>query len=80
MNKLVDLGVLADKHRDAWNKIRHKTAHGMDFDTDFRQVIYWCNLTHAALIRLVFSRIGYSGPYTDRATEGWPTVQFPGST
>jgi hypothetical protein len=79
MNKLVASGILSDQHRDAWNKVRHTTAHGMSFNAPFRQIVGWCNHTYAALIRLIFSRIGYRGPYTDRA-EGWPSVQFPGGS
>jgi hypothetical protein len=77
MNKLVDLGILSPEHRSSWNKLRHTTAHGLDFEADFRQVVNWCDSTHAALLRLIFVRIGYTGPYTDRSATGWPTIMYP---
>jgi hypothetical protein len=75
INKLVNQGVLAEEHRDAWNKLRHTTAHGMDFTADFRKIVHWCNLAHMGFLRLIFSRIEYTGVYTDRTVEGWPTVE-----
>ncbi len=77
MNKLVNAGVLDPEHRTVWNKLRHTSAHGLELGADFRQLAKLCDITHAALLRLIFSRIGYGGPYTDRTTPGWPDIHYP---
>ncbi|HEX6909852.1 MAG TPA: hypothetical protein VF142_05645, partial [Longimicrobium sp.] len=77
MNKLLQSGVLTEEQHKAWTKLRNTTAHGMDLIDDPVQVVQWCDHTHLMLLRLIFSRIGYKGPYTDYATVGWGETQYP---
>lgn len=75
LRNLVEVGVVSEAQFSAWKKLRNTTAHGME--VKFSEVLVReCDLVYTAILRIIFSIIGYTGAYTDYATEGWPTVQF----
>jgi hypothetical protein len=76
LNQLVEKGVILENQLAAWNRIRHRMAHGQQISDLLEELSGLCNLTYMALLRLLFETIGYSGPYTDRFTPGWPTVEY----
>ncbi len=76
LNQLVLKGVVTEQQRTAWNRIRHRMAHGQQISDLLEELSGLCDLTYMALLRLLFEVIGYSGPYTDRSAEGWPTVEY----
>lgn len=58
---------------DAWRKVRHPGAHGDDAERPLEELVALCDKTHVLFNLLIFSRIGYTGEYTDRSSRGWPT-------
>ena len=76
LNQLVRKGVISEQQLTAWNKLRHRMAHGLDINNPLEVLPDLCDLTYMALLRLLFEAIGYSGPYTDRTTPGWPTDEY----
>ena len=76
LNQLVRMGVISDQQLAAWNRIRNRMAHGQQIRDLLEELSGLCDLTYMALLRLLFEVIGYSGPYTDRSVEGWPTVEY----
>jgi hypothetical protein len=76
LNQLVEKGVVLESQLAAWNRIRHRMAHGRQISDLLEELSGLCDLTYMALLRLLFETIGYSGPYTDRPTPGWPQVEY----
>lgn len=74
---LVNEGVLTDKHRRAWDKLRNAAAHASPPGKGrLQDWIDLCHTTETTLYRLVFSHIGYSGKYTDYSERGHPMADF----
>jgi hypothetical protein len=76
LNQLMRKGVITEQQLAAWNRIRHRMAHGQQITDLLEELSGLCDLTYIALLRLLFEVIGYSGPYTDRSADGWPTVEY----
>jgi hypothetical protein len=76
LNQLVKKDVISEQQLAAWNRIRHRMAHGQQLTDLLDELSGLCDLTYMALLRLLFEVIGYSGPYTDRSAVGWPTIEY----
>lgn len=76
LKQLVKKGVITEQQYAAWNATRNRMAHGQEIDKPLEELPEFCNLTHMALLRLLFEVIGYSGPFSDRSTVGWPLVEY----
>ena len=79
LRQLVKDGVIFEKDRGAWKKLRNAATHGRwDFYGDSVQELLDLTGTASCLFnRLVFYLIGYSGMQTDYGSHGWPTVDYP---
>lgn len=70
-------GVVTDQHISAWQKLRHKAAHGGRQGVSVPQADLDCLLVVTDLLhRIVFQAIGYSGKFTDYTTRGFPVRTF----
>ena len=76
LNQLVQMGVISELQLTAWNRVRHRMAHGRQISNLLEELPELCDLIYIALLRLLFEAIGYSGPYTDRSRVGWPTIEY----
>jgi hypothetical protein len=76
LNQLMRKGVISEQQLTAWNRIRHRMAHGQQISDLLEELSGLCDLNYMALLRLLFEVIGYSGPYTERSVDGWPTVEY----
>jgi hypothetical protein len=76
LKQLVEKGVITEQQREAWNRLRHRMAHGHELGELIDELNGLCDLIHMALLRMLFEAIGYSGPYTDRSTPGWPQAEY----
>jgi hypothetical protein len=66
------------KHVDAWKKIRNKSAHAdVSNSIPLQQFIDLCQMNVVLFYHLIFSAIGYKGPYRDYGTPGWPLKDYP---
>lgn len=76
LKKLVEKGVITEEQREAWNTLRHPIVHGQEIDKLLDRLSVLCDMAYVGWLRMVFEAIGYSGPYTDRSVEGWPTSEY----
>jgi hypothetical protein len=76
LQSLAEHDIISHQQLKAWETVRHRMAHGKVVNRPVKELLLLCDLQHMALLRLLFKVLGYSGPYTDRSTEGWPDVQF----
>ena len=60
----------------AWNILRHRIAHGRELVDVLNELPALCDTVYMAFLRMMFEVIGYSGPYTDRSSRGWPQAQY----
>ena len=77
LRELVKSGAIRDEHRKAWEKLRHKLAHGETIGSQPLQE--FLELRNAVLVlfyHLVFFEIGYEGKYTDYSTINYPTRDY----
>lgn len=75
LKQLAKMGVITKEQLKAWNTLRHTMAHGQELDS-LDELPQLCVLVHAAWIRLMFQVLGYAGLYTDRSTQGWPSIEY----
>jgi hypothetical protein len=76
LKQLVKKGVITEHQVEAWNAIRHRIAHGRELLDVLDELPALCDTVYMAFVRMMFEVIGYSGPYTDRASRGWPQVLY----
>ena len=60
----------------AWKQLRHPRAHGKLSDSAELEGSLWAaGKVTVLLYKLIFTAVGYSGPYIDYGAKGWPTRQ-----
>lgn len=79
LDELLRRGAVAKSEVEAWKRLRHKSAHGANAgdisDTAAMQTFLDRSFRLTVLLyRLIFTAIGYEGPYTDYGTREWPTA------
>jgi hypothetical protein len=81
VDRLVQLqrvGVIEEKHVDAWKKLRNAAAHAAAPGTrEWQLLLDRLDLVLAMIYRLVFHAIGYEGRCSDYGARLWPIVEFP---
>lgn len=77
MDELIDRGVITKEQKDAWNKVRHRLAHGSLLDFS-RIEEFWDyrNRLISMMYRLIFRKIGYSGKAPDYSGTAISYVDF----
>lgn len=75
LRQLVEEGLIAKRHIDAWEAIRHTEVHGLQTSRSPREQLAMNDLVHQLFLLLVFRIIGYAGPLTDYTTKGYPVVE-----
>lgn len=80
MRALTDKGAITKDQYEAWSKLRNPSAHsyllsGLPTPT-MLELVQKCEVL---FYHLVFSCIGYHGPYIDYSTPGWPLKAYPGN-
>jgi len=66
---------------EAWKALRNPTAHAEIPDTaENQRFVDHVMAATVLLYQLVFSAIGYTGPYSDYATRGFPVSTYPPSS
>lgn len=77
--RLVREGVLAERHVEAWKKLRNQAAHaGLNKSGSTQVLVDLCQATTVLLYQLVFKAIAYEGFYTDYSEYGFPIKMFRG--
>lgn len=76
LKQLAKQGVITEQQIEAWNALRHRIAHGRELLDVLDELPGLCDTVYMAFLRMMFEVIGYSGPYTDRASPGWPQVLY----
>lgn len=77
LSELIDIGVIVKSHKDAWNDLRNKAAHGSGLnDVPTQQLINLSNVVLELLYKLIFFKIGYQGKYTAYSVSGWPIEEL----
>ncbi len=77
LQKLAEAGIITQSHIDAWQRLRHKLAHGTTSTSEpIQRLIDLTNTVLGLFYLLVFHIIGYTGSYIDYSTKGWPTRHF----
>jgi hypothetical protein len=78
LGELADLGVITHDQIGAWKRVRNRLLHGKSFASLPLQTFLDLMYTVRVLVHhLVFHAIGYRGKYTDYASPGWPTREYP---
>ncbi|MDV0438283.1 hypothetical protein [Xanthomonas sacchari] len=86
LRRLIEQGVLSQRHLDAWSGMRHASAHGGVLSNDELALQEHIDRFHVCLdlfYRLVFILIGYRGNHCDYSfpcdaqQHAWPDVHFP---
>jgi hypothetical protein len=77
---LEDVGAVTAGELEAWNKLRHPTAHGSWEPRDESMQVHVDDLYKLLTLvyRLVFVHIGYDGRFEARNERGWPVREFKG--
>jgi hypothetical protein len=80
MRALADKGAITKEQYEAWSELRNPSTHsymssGMPTPT-MLELLQTCEVL---FYHLVFSCIGYEGPYIDYSTPGWPLRAYPGN-
>jgi hypothetical protein len=76
-------GYVDGTHIKGWTKLRNKHVHPKEIDIanmsagDYQTLIDLLNQTTVLMYHTVFYLIGYEGKYTDYATHGHPTKDYP---
>ncbi len=76
---LATMGAIEEGELDNWKKLRHPFAHGLEIHRRKMgdQTLLDRSFAGICLIhKLTFLRIGYTGPYTDYSTAGWPNRTY----
>lgn len=76
LKQLTQKGVITEEQHEAWNRIRHRMAHGRQISNLLPELSELCDLTYMALLRLLFEVIGYRGLYTNRTKDGWRLAEY----
>ena len=77
LKPLVKAGVIPIGHVDAWQRLRHSSAHADAYEGDWiGPTVRRSSVVLALYYRLVFMLIGYRGPYTDYSQIGWPAAEI----
>jgi hypothetical protein len=76
LKQLTKKGVVTEHQVKAWNTLRHRIAHGRELLDVLDELPALCDSVYMAFLRMMFDVIGYSGPYTDRSSRGWPQVHY----
>lgn len=76
LKQLTKKEVITEQQAKAWNVIRHRITHGLELLDVLDELPALCDTLYIAFVRMMFEVIGYSGPYTDRASPGWPQVLY----
>lgn len=65
-------GAVLEHQVKAWDRIRHRAAHGSLNISDVPETAAQCDAMFQLLWFLIFDQVGYTGRYTDYCTPGWP--------
>jgi hypothetical protein len=76
LKQLTKKGVITEQQVKAWNVLRHRIAHGRELLDVLDELPALCDSVYMAFLRMMFEVIGYSGPYTDRSSRGWPQAHY----
>lgn len=76
LGDLQSRNVITAEQLAAWNRVRHRIAHGKSRKHPARKFAEMCNIIHTAFYRILFQLIGYSGPLRDFGRLGWPTLAY----
>jgi hypothetical protein len=71
MQRLVQEGVLEERHRKAWDA-RNVSAHGLTSSDPVPVIADRSTVAHQAMLLLIFHLIGYTKRFTDYTTLDWP--------
>jgi hypothetical protein len=72
--ELSRLGVASREEVEAWKGLRHPIAHGT-LPAMGQDLVDGVHRVRTLFSRLVFTAVGYEGPYRDHGTAGWPVRQ-----
>jgi len=61
---------------DAWSRLRNKFVHGEKVNVNQELLIDFGNM-ETLLFQLLFTQIGYQGPYNDYGQLGYPLKEYP---
>jgi len=77
-DELIKKGIITKQQKDAWNKLRHKLAHGsIDISGSLQEILDLSNMVLVMFYFLIFHIIGYQGKYTNYSSDGWPISDYP---
>ncbi|MBI3830196.1 MAG: hypothetical protein HY291_11805 [Planctomycetes bacterium] len=70
---LIDSSLLED-----WKKLRNISVHADSSNSrEFQKIISLCDSALTLCYQMVFCAIGYTGPFKDYSTPGWPSKPYP---
>lgn len=75
LDRFVEKGAVSAEEASAWRELRNKSAHADEMASlDVQTFLDLCHRMTVLFYRLIFTAIGYEGPYTDYGTSGdWPS-------
>jgi hypothetical protein len=72
-------GLINDAHIKEYGKLRDSSTHGdLVSEIHLQEFFNQCNSVLVLFYHLIFTAIGYKGPYTDYSTYGFPLKDFEG--
>jgi hypothetical protein len=78
LNELTKERVTTPRHKEAWESLRNKLAHGGRMgSTPLQEFLDLTNSVLVLFYHLVFYIIGYQGQYPDYSINGWPERNYP---
>jgi hypothetical protein len=81
MRDLAEKGAITKDQYEAWSKLRNPSAHSyMSSGLPTPKMVELLQKCEVLFYHLVFSCIGYEGPYIDYSTPGWPLKSYPGNS
>lgn len=77
LNIMTKAGLIEPRLVKAWRILRNKAAHGTIIAlSEFEEYVRLCDSNLVLFYQLLFLAIGYSGPYADYSSIGYPQKRF----
>ena len=78
LRALASDGSISENLIEAWRTLRNRSVHADPVQSEeLEELLNLCDRVTVLMYQIIFRAIGYTGPYTDYTTMGWPVREYP---